>query len=71
MLQVKLTIIGIVLVLLMLVAFQNAENTMLQFFFWETEMPLVAILLGVSALAFGAGYLVGRVQSRLKRKSTA
>jgi uncharacterized integral membrane protein len=60
----KRWVIGIALVAMLILIFQNSQKVEVKFFFAETETPLVFALLIVGALGFLIGWLAPKVRRR-------
>jgi len=58
-------IVAIVLVVLVVIfAFQNAESADVGFLFWEAQLPVWIVIAGTAVAGFIAGFLVGRSSGR-------
>ena len=60
--SVKSIVIGVLVVLLVIVIFQNTGDTKLQILFFDVTWPLWLLLTAFAALAFLAGWFAGRMR---------
>lgn len=67
----KLIAAGVIGVLLLLFVLQNTDEADVDFLFFSGSYPLWLMAVIVAALAFAAGWLVGRSRTRRKLKGPA
>jgi len=58
----KTVIIWIVVILILIVLFQNTQAVTLRLFFWELSMSQIFLIPLTLFIGFGIGYLVGRIR---------
>lgn len=59
-LPVRLIVAGVLLILLLVLVFQNSQTVTVSVFVWEVESRLIWMLLGVGVLGFLAGLVLPR-----------
>lgn len=56
--NVRNVLVGLILVVLIVLSFQNFETTVFRIFGWRLEMPLIGVVLISGSLGFALGKLV-------------
>ena len=58
--RIKWIVLGIVLVLVLILIFQNTESVALQFFLWNLEMPKLALVVLCLLAGMAAGFILAK-----------
>jgi uncharacterized integral membrane protein len=60
----KLIVAGIIAILLIIFALQNAEDANISMLFWDVNVPVYVVIAIVALLGFVVGWLLGRGSGR-------
>ena len=67
--KAKLIILLVVLLLALIVLFQNTHVVAFRLLFWSVEMSMVVLVLLILVIGFAIGFVLAKLTGRSKRES--